>query len=59
MPKTKQATEQAARLKIYIPQLDVLEERLLEWTEKWAVLSRNICPNTTAAEEKIYSFGIF
>ena len=34
MPKTKQATEQAARLKIYTPQLDVLEERLLEWIEQ-------------------------
>ncbi len=32
MPKTKQAVEQAARLKLYIPQLDRLEERLLEWT---------------------------
>ena len=32
MPKTKQAVEQAAQLKLYIPQLDRLEERLLEWT---------------------------
>lgn len=34
MPKTKQAVEQAARLKLHIPQLDKLEERLLEWTEQ-------------------------
>ena len=34
MPKTKQAVEQAAKLKIYIPQLDRLEKKLLEWTEK-------------------------
>lgn len=33
MPKTQQAVEQAAKLKLYIPQLDKLEERLLEWTE--------------------------
>lgn len=32
MPKTNQAAEQAARLKLYVPQLDRLEERLLEWT---------------------------
>lgn len=32
MPKTKQAVEQAAKLKLYIPQLDILEEKLLEWT---------------------------
>ncbi|MCL2097051.1 MAG: beta-lactamase family protein [Oscillospiraceae bacterium] len=31
MPKTKQAVEQAAQLKLYPAQLDVLEERLLEW----------------------------
>ncbi|MCL1859637.1 MAG: beta-lactamase family protein [Oscillospiraceae bacterium] len=34
MPKTKQAVEQAAKLKLYLPQLDKLEERLLEWTAK-------------------------
>ena len=34
MPKTKQAVEQAARLKLYLPQLDRLEERLIEWTEQ-------------------------
>ncbi|MCL2775081.1 MAG: beta-lactamase family protein, partial [Oscillospiraceae bacterium] len=32
MPKTKQAVELAAQLKLYIPKLDELEERLLEWT---------------------------
>ncbi|MCL2775082.1 MAG: beta-lactamase family protein [Oscillospiraceae bacterium] len=32
MPKTKQAVEQAAQLKIYIPQLDRFEAKLLEWT---------------------------
>ena len=34
MPKTKQAVEQAAKLKLYLPQLDALEERLLEWIEQ-------------------------
>ena len=32
MPKTKQAVEQAAKLKLYLPQLDKLEARLNEWT---------------------------
>ena len=34
MPKTKQAVEQAAKLKLYLPQLDIFEERLLEWIEQ-------------------------
>ncbi|MCL1859638.1 MAG: beta-lactamase family protein [Oscillospiraceae bacterium] len=34
MPKTKQAVEQAAKLKLYIPQLDEFEGRLLEWIEQ-------------------------
>ena len=34
MPKTKQAVEQAAKLKLYLPQLDELEKRLLEWIEQ-------------------------
>jgi len=34
MPKTLRAVEQAARLKLYLPQLDKVEERLLEWTKK-------------------------
>ena len=34
MPKTIQAVEQAANLKIYTPQLDKLEERFLEWLEQ-------------------------
>ena len=34
MPKTRQAVEQAAQLKIYTPQLDKIEARLLEWTEQ-------------------------
>ena len=40
MPKTQQAVEQAAKLKLYLPQLDKLEERLLEWTaqEKYQAL---------------------
>ncbi|MCL2775083.1 MAG: serine hydrolase [Oscillospiraceae bacterium] len=33
MPKTKQAVEQAAQLKLYLPQLDKLEERLNEFIE--------------------------
>ena len=34
MPKTIQAVEQAAELKLYLPQLDKLEERMLEWKEQ-------------------------
>ena len=34
MPKTIQAVEQAANLKIYTPQLDRLEKKLLEWEEQ-------------------------
>ena len=28
MPKTKQAVEQAAKLKLYLPQLDEFDERI-------------------------------
>ena len=34
MPKTQQAIEQAAQLKLYLPQLDKLEERLNEFIEQ-------------------------
>ena len=34
MPKTRQAVEQAAQLKIYTPQLDRLEDKLNEWIEQ-------------------------
>ena len=34
MPKTRQSVEQAAQLKIYMSQLDVLEDRLNEWIEQ-------------------------
>ncbi|MCL1859639.1 MAG: beta-lactamase family protein [Oscillospiraceae bacterium] len=34
MPKTKQAVEQAAKLGLYIPQLDKLDERLNEFIEQ-------------------------
>ena len=34
MPKTQQAVERAAELKIYLPQLDKLEEKLINWTEQ-------------------------
>ena len=34
MPKTNQAVEQAAKLKLYLPQLDKLEERMLDWYER-------------------------
>ena len=34
MPKTKQAVEQAAKLKLYLPQLDKLESKIHEWMDK-------------------------